>query len=118
MLIQAFVFLDPKLRLQNFVILSMSVAVRPLPNIELYAFWDIDKNKLDFIQDKNFIIPRMFERGKLDDILKIVSFYGLKECKKVLIHNKHLSREGIHLAHVLLGIPLERFIAYATLKHN
>lgn len=96
----------------------MSEAGKTIPDVGLYAFWDVDKTKLNFFQDKDFIISRMFERGKLDDVLKIISFYGLPESQKILLHNKYLSKEGIHLAHVLLGIDLEDFSAYATPEYH
>jgi Family of unknown function (DUF6922) len=47
-----------------------------------YAFWDVDLDKLDMLKDKNFIISRMFERGKLDDVFSIITFYGIKDKSK------------------------------------
>jgi hypothetical protein len=41
-----------------------------------YAFWDVSLEKLDISRNRNFIISRMFERGKLDDVLSIIVFYG------------------------------------------
>ena len=96
----------------------MNYPRKSLPKFGTYAFWDIDKTKLDFVGDKDFIISRMFERGMLDDVLKIISFYGTSETKKSLIHNKYLSRQGIFLARALLDIPIDLFAAYASLQHN
>lgn len=81
-----------------------------------YAFWDVDGEKLDFTKDKEFIISRMFERGKLDDVLSIVVFYGQDETRKVLCNNKYLARKGLFLAHALLGVSLANFKAYDRLK--
>jgi hypothetical protein len=60
----------------------------------------------------------MFERGTLDDVLSLVSFYGKGEAGNILKSNKYLNREGLFLAHTLLGLPLQDFKAYATLKHH
>ena len=84
----------------------------------LYAFWDIDKSKLTFENNADFIISRMFERGKLDDLLSIISFYGKKGSKRAVIENKHLSKSGLYLAHVLLDIPLVDFRSYASSEHD
>jgi len=84
----------------------------------MYAFWDIDKSKLDFAKDKDFIISRMFDRGKFDDVLKTVSFYGLVDSKKSLLSNKYLSRQGMYLANALLNIPIEQFASYAAPQHD
>lgn len=87
----------------------------PLPK---YAFWDVSPENLDISRNKEFIISRMFERGKLDDVLSTIVYYGKDEAIKVLRDNKYLNRPGLFLAHTLLGQPLQDFKAYATLKHN
>jgi hypothetical protein len=87
----------------------------PLPK---YAFWDVSPEKLDISGNRDFIISRMFERGKLDDVFSTIAFYGKDETGRVLQNNKYLSRAGLFLAHTLLGLPLQDFNAYATFKHN
>lgn len=87
----------------------------PLPK---YAFWDVSPEKLDISRNKDFIISRMFERGKLDDVISTIVYYGKDEAIEVLRNNKYLNRPGLFLAHTLLGLPLKDFKAYATFKHN
>ena len=89
--------------------------ILPLPG---YAFWDVKRENLDFSRDKAFIISRMFERGKFDDVLSTIVFYGKDEAAKVLQNNKYLNRQGVFLAHALLGLPLQDFKAYVTFKHD
>lgn len=86
----------------------------PLPG---YAFWDVKRENLDFSRDKGFIIARMFERGKFDDVLHTISYYGKEETGNVLQKNKYLNRQGLFLAHTLLGLPLQDFKAYVTPQH-
>lgn len=83
-----------------------------------YAFWDVNRENLDFSRDKGFIISRLFERGKFEDVLSVIGFYGRTETTKILQNNKYLSRSGLFLAHTLLGLPLQDFKAYSTLKHH
>lgn len=83
-----------------------------------YAFWDVKRENLDFTRDKQFIVSRMFERGNLEDVLSLVAFYGVKEAGNVLKSNKYLNRQGLFLAHSLLGLPLQDFKAYGTPKHH
>jgi hypothetical protein len=87
----------------------------PLPG---YAFWDVKRENLDFSKDKRFIVSRMFERGNLDDVLSLVAFYGKDEAGNILKSNKYLNRQGLYLAHALLGFPIQDFKAYGTLKHH
>ncbi len=80
-----------------------------VPQELFYAFWDVDKKSLDLIEHKKFIVSRMFERGKFEDVLDIVVLYGKDEVAKILENNEFLSQEGIHLAHAILDIPLDQF---------
>jgi len=83
-----------------------------------YAFWDVSLENLDLLKDMGFIISRMFERGNLDDVLCIITFYGKGKTSKVLENNKYLNRQGLFLAHTLLGLPLQDFKAYALFKYH
>ena len=83
-----------------------------------YAFWDVNRETLDFLRDKSFIISRLFERGKLDDVLTVIVMYGKDEAGIVLRNNKYLNRQGLFLAHALLGLPLQDFKAYASFKQH
>jgi len=92
--------------------------VKDTPLLPKYVFWDVNPENLDFTKDKKFIISRMFERGNLDDVLSLVTYYGKNEAGDTLKSNKYLSRPGLFLAHSLLGLPLRDFNAYVTLKHD
>jgi hypothetical protein len=81
-----------------------------------YAFWDVNLENLSFSRDKQFIISRMFERGNLEDVLSFMVFYGKDEAGNSLKSNKYLNRQGLFLAHSLLGLPLQDFKAYDTLN--
>jgi len=83
-----------------------------------YAFWDVNRENLDFSRDKSFIISRLFERGKLDDVLSVIVMYGKDETANIVVNNKYLNRQGLFLAHALLGLPLQDFKAYASFKHH
>jgi hypothetical protein len=84
--------------------------------IAKYAFWDVKPEYLDVLKEKVFIISRMFERGKFEDVLSVIIFYRREETTKVLQENKYLNRKGLFLAHALLEIPLQDFKAYSTFK--
>jgi hypothetical protein len=60
----------------------------------------------------------MFERAELDDIFTIVALYGRDATISILERNKYLNRQGLYLAHAILGTPLQNFKAYAFLKHR
>lgn len=83
-----------------------------------YAFWDTDASQLDLQNDKETIVPRIFERAKLDDILNTIAYYGVDACTSILIANAYISRQAMFLAHLLLSVPLKKFEAYATPRNH
>jgi hypothetical protein len=96
----------------------MSVRLDHKPAIPKYAFWDTDVQKMDLQNDKLNIVSRIFDRGKLDDVLQFLAFYGEKECTRILINNEYLQKDAMYLAHTLLSIPLQDFKSYALQKNN
>lgn len=62
-------------------------------NLELstWAFWDTDFSILDFQAHKTFIIRRVFEHWKWDDIMNIIAYYGDKAVIDSLLETEFLS---------------------------
>ncbi len=50
-----------------------------VPQKLFYAFRDVEKKSMDLIEHKKFIVFRIFERGKFEDVLDIVVLYGKDE---------------------------------------
>ena len=96
----------------------MDVKIPDRPSIPKYAFWDTDVEKMDLHADRINIVSRIFDRGKLDDVLQFLSFYGKKECVDILVNNEYLQKDAMYLAHTLLAIPLQDFKSYALHKNN
>ena len=92
--------------------------IHSVADLAAYAFWDTDITKLDMERDKNIIIPRIFERAKLDDILNTIVFYGIDVCSNLLTDNKYLPEHAVYAGHLLLSVPLEKFKAYAARRNN
>jgi len=57
------------------------------PDLEKFRpvlFWDVDRNRIDWQQNKAFVIQRTFERGEKEEIEEIVRFYGRDEILRCL----------------------------------
>jgi hypothetical protein len=96
----------------------MENGIHSVADLAGYAFWDTDITKMDLKKDKQIIIPRIFERAKLDDVLNTIVFYGIDVCSSILRSNKYLSKQAVYLSHLLLSVPLEKFKAHAPPRNN
>ncbi len=54
------------------------------PNVSKRAFWDIDFNTIDWEHNTQYLIIRVIERGKLQDIIELIKFYGKERIKDEL----------------------------------
>lgn len=50
--------------------------VRPVPTSLRWLFWDVDVDQLDLDTHADYILPRVLERGGLDDVRWLLGEYG------------------------------------------
>lgn len=55
-----------------------------LKNIRRVLFWDTDFDRINWIENRRFVIKRIFERGEETEILEIIEFYGNDMVKEEL----------------------------------
>jgi len=54
-------------------------------------FWDTDKSRIDFRQNKNFIISRLADKGNLAAVNWLKKIYGVKAIKKAVSQSRNVS---------------------------
>jgi predicted nucleotidyltransferase component of viral defense system len=84
-------------------------------HISKRAFWDSDFNELDFSENSRFIITRVFDYGKWQDIIRIIEIYGDEKIIKTLTQAEHLSEFAVQLASSIFNINKKSF-GYSTNK--
>ena len=78
---------------------------KPAPKLLRRAlFWDVKFEKIDFNLRKRYVIERIFERGNNEEILEIISFYGKKECIRIIKSANRLNQNAIFNAERYLDI--------------
>lgn len=77
--------------------------------ISTQAFWDIDFNTLDASKHKDYIIQKVFNHGKWDDIINIVRIYGKADVKKSLLNTDFLNEQALQLASIIFKTPKSDF---------
>jgi hypothetical protein len=79
-----------------------------------YLFWDVDKTKLDMDLNAFYIIPRVFDYGRLGDVRLITSHYKEDTIKRVVQEVPYLDPRTISYLSLLYDIPMEQFRAYGN----
>lgn len=80
-------------------------------------FWDVDFSGMDFAQHASYIIPRVMDRGNLEEVKFIIGYYGIETIKTVLIEARSLQNDTISFFSLYFNLPRETFLAYRKKKH-
>ena len=84
-------------------------------NLSKHLFWDVDITKISFDKNAEFIIPRVFQKGKLLDVQQILKYYKQEKLKNVLTKTRYLDKKTLALCCVIFNLKKEDFRCY-TLK--
>jgi hypothetical protein len=49
-----------------------------IPAEQRWLFWDVDPNELELERDRRYLLGRLLERGRLDDVRWAVGVYGIE----------------------------------------
>lgn len=78
------------------------------------AFWDAQYDKLDFIENSQFIIERVFNYGKWLDIIRVIVYYGDDTVIKSLLKSDNLTDLGLLMASTIFKIDKTKFKCYTN----
>jgi hypothetical protein len=82
-------------------------------------FWDTDPSQLDAETHAQFIIERVAERGELEEMRAVWSYYGETRVADAVRNSRSLSTRTVWFFSSLLHVPLESFRSYTPeLRHG
>ncbi len=79
-----------------------------------HLFWDVDRSSVDAEKHRKFIIPRIMDRGTLDDVQAAWRYYGEEKIREALLNARVLHKKTIAFFANQFQLPCERFRAFQT----
>jgi len=76
------------------------------------CFWDLDRNKLNLDNNKNYIITRVINSGDMEDLRKLFNYYGWDAIKEEVVKIKYLNVKILNWLSCLFKIPYNEFRCY------
>jgi len=80
--------------------------------LSAHLFWDVDRATVDPEEHRRFIIPRVMDRGTLEDVKAAWSYYGEETIREVLLNAASLHKKTIAFFACQFDLPRERFRAF------
>lgn len=74
------------------------------------AFWDVDFTQLDNERDSLFIMYKVLNHGKLDDIKEVFRFYGKERIRKEIVLASYLKPQAISFICTILDLQKSDFV--------
>lgn len=81
-------------------------------NIRKELFWDVDPDRFNEITNRKLIIERVFCYGTIDELVDLISFYGLQTIRNEIKQAGSLDKKTFEFASTWLGIPKQSFRCY------
>lgn len=82
------------------------------------AFWDVDKENLHPENNAAFIIERVFEYGKWEDMQAVTHYYGKDNVKAVLLKSAFLYPDTINFISTIFNIRKEEMACYTSIPYH
>jgi hypothetical protein len=92
--------------------------LRPQPQFSPYLFWDSNPELIDFERDKNKVIRRVFDMGRIEDVVEVLWFYKKEDIVHALLTASYLPQNAIWLASALYQLKHEDFKCYTTKQYH
>ena len=83
-----------------------------------YLFWDVVPSAIDPETHKQFIIPRVMDRGTPSDVKAVWDYYGEEKIKQTLLSAATLGRKTVAFFANQFNLPRDAFRAYRNPSNN
>lgn len=75
-------------------------------------FWDVDAFKFDYQKHAGHIIPRVFMRGTMNDMIQVLRYYGKEKVKNILLNTRYLDKIALAFSARFFNCNKEDFRCY------
>lgn len=66
-----------------------------IKQLSVFLFWDVDPSAINPEAHQQFIIPRVMDRGTLNDVKTVWDYFGEETVKQVLLNTASLGKKTI-----------------------
>lgn len=86
--------------------------------LSAFLFWDVDPSEINPVTHRQFIIPRVMDRGTLADVKAVWDYYGEEKIKQTLLNAATLGRKTVAFFANQFNLPRSSFRAYRNPSEN
>lgn len=91
---------------------AMSLKLRPS------LFWDADVKTIDLQKHKKQVIERIITRGRMEEFLEMMRYYGTDTVHEVVLNARHLDKYTLAFCSTIFESPVTAFRCYKLAQSN
>jgi hypothetical protein len=80
--------------------------------LSAFLFWDVDPSGINPETHRQFIIPRVMERGTLADVKTVWEYYGVETVRSALLNAADLSAKTVSFFANQFNLSRDSFRAF------
>lgn len=88
------------------------------PELSKQAFWDVDMDKIDYEKHAAHVVEKVIDRGKEQDFINLIKFYGFNNVKELALQANWLSDIGMNFCCVIFKVKPTDFKCYEKKQLN
>ena len=81
-------------------------------------FWNFDIVQIDLLKHKASVIERIKLRGRLEEFMEMIRFYGKETAKTTLLNARYLDKRTLSYCVVFFETPITEFRCYKLAQSN
>lgn len=81
-------------------------------------FWDVDVATIDLQKHKASVIERIVTRGRWEEFLSLLQFYGKPTVREVLLNARWLDKRTLSFCSAIFETPITEFRCYKLALSN
>lgn len=88
------------------------------PNLSPTAFWDVNRQTLDYEANARFVIKKVMNYGLWADILEIMRYYGRERVGAEIVQAGYLKKKTLSFCCAIFDLTPDQFRSYTRQQSN
>lgn len=88
------------------------------PAFSRHIFWDKDYDKIDWVENDQYVIERVVDYGRIEDWKLLKQVYRMDRIKEVVMNARFLNKKTTNFFSLLLNEPIANFRYFEEQKMN
>ncbi|NJN33352.1 MAG: hypothetical protein HC817_02950 [Saprospiraceae bacterium] len=98
--------------------LKIDASIKSKMNLRPSLFWEFNVDTIDLQKHQVTVIERITLRGRFEEYLEMVKYYGKETVKNTLLNVRYLDKRTLSYCSATFNVPITEFRCYKLAQLN